>query len=144
MAEQVTALHAFSIWKMNIDTMKAEITKLAKAGLISPLSKKTLEGRKTSDLQDFVTALGIKVVETVAGTPRAGMLETCLLIAKGNENHPLVKIAREMKELNKELSEALEPFNRTLSPGYIRSESKADESKPEAPKHSTGTPGQKK
>lgn len=125
--QSVTAIQAFQMWKTDLEEVRNTVKALAKKGLIQPLPKKALEGRKTNDLADFVKEFGIQLVDKPT-VQRGGIVETATAIA-GNDKHPLVAQAHQLHDLSEKFQEALKPFGRTLSPGYIRSKASVDKQK---------------
>lgn len=126
MAGQITAIQAFQMVKSGIASLIKDVETLSKEGGITPITKKLLDSRKSGDLKAFVEKYKIAVVETVdrVGGSRGGVVATSTELAKGNENHPLVHLAKQYVDVGTKFQAELKKVNRSLSPGYIRAEEK--------------------
>ena len=133
-AGKMTAYQAFANSRSAIPAIVAATDAALKNGLVMGVTKDSLAKNKNKNFAEFVKKYNIPIVEGGArgGGSRGGVATTSLALAKGDTNHPIVKIANQYIETGKALQKELEKFNRSLSPGYIRAENKPEPKEAEA------------
>lgn len=120
MAQKISAHQAYSNSRSGNTGLIAATEAMLKAGDVQSVTKNALEKTKAKGFKEFVAKWNIPVVDAPVGGGgnRGGLVATINEFASGNTG--LVALGTAYVEAGKKLAEALKPFNRSLSPGYIR------------------------
>lgn len=133
--KQETVLNARQVYqwiKSGTPAIVKEAENLLRAGKVKGVTKGQLEANKDEKFAEFITKWKLPITEggRGGGGTRGGILVTAKeIFGEGTSGYNL---AKQYHDLGQKLQEALEPKNRSLSPGYIRGEEKEKPADPQA------------